>query len=239
MRTHRGSWKTYILGIAVTAALLSTAACDADGADDKAGGTPSGSAGAATPGAPGPSAAPEATGTPAPTGTARSGDGTGPSRAPGNDPSAGGPKPGHEPCDPTAVRITTSVERMDSVKHLILTATNAGGRSCTLYRYPEVVFGDGSHPFGGPMESKPASPALLAPGEKAYAGVLLWRVGEQLDQVTSLSVSLLDPDTGAESGRPIALPMPTGAPFVDVGPNPLATFWNRDLRAVQKFTFAR
>ncbi|HSA53944.1 MAG TPA: DUF4232 domain-containing protein [Yinghuangia sp.] len=142
-------------------------------------------------------------------------------------------------CTDRNVSIIASTEPHDSGRHILLTATNTGSTSCTLYFYPDVVFGDGSHDPVGPMES-PAEVATIAPGKKAYSGLLLFKPGEQVDQVTSFAVNLRNSDNDGYTGNPIdvAIPASLGG-ALDIGPYPGTFFWNTDLAELNRYLYAR
>ncbi|MFG2617139.1 DUF4232 domain-containing protein [Streptomyces sp. NPDC048507] len=230
MRTTRRGWQNYVLGAAAAAALLSSTACgpgsgDGDGA--KGPSSPPASPSATSPATPGPTA-PSGTGTPAPT-------------APARTPSAPALQPGTPgaaaSCTAANIAITTTSYRQDSDKHLLLTATNTGDEPCTLYLYPTVRLGGDARDPVGPLESDRHAVATLAPHGKAYAGLRLYRVGEQLDVVTSLSVGFRDRDNGSDAGKPVRVPL-TRPDFLNIGPTPGVTYWNTDLRVVEKYLLA-
>jgi hypothetical protein len=64
----------------------------------------------------------------------------------------------------------------------------------------------------------------------------LYRVGEHLDVVTSLTVGFVDRDNAAV-GKPLNVPL-TDPDFLNIGPTPGVTFWNTDLDVVRKYTLA-
>ncbi|MFF3766127.1 DUF4232 domain-containing protein [Streptomyces sp. NPDC001922] len=59
------------------------------------------------------------------------------------------------------------------LNHMLITVTNTGSRSCDLYSYPAVQFGEAQSVPPVFEESKPQSVLGLAPGESGYAGVRL------------------------------------------------------------------
>ncbi|MFE9092641.1 DUF4232 domain-containing protein [Streptomyces sp. NPDC007264] len=59
------------------------------------------------------------------------------------------------------------------VNHLLLTVTNTGGRSCYLYGYPAVRFGDAQAVPPVIEDSQPQAVVTLEPGESGYASVNL------------------------------------------------------------------
>ncbi|MEJ8646373.1 DUF4232 domain-containing protein [Streptomyces sp. MS1.HAVA.3] len=188
MRTARKSWKTYPLGVAAIAALLSSTACQSGGADDGKSPTASGSPSAA--GAPAPSGTPSRAGATQPGG----GGTTGPSQSPSGgsaDPSGGGDTT-IAACNDNDLSIDTSGWRQDSGQHLLITATNFTDKACTLYPYPYVRFGTDIGAPVSPMESKPRAIATIGPKEKAYAGLFVFRAGQKTTTVTSFSLGYQD-----------------------------------------------
>lgn len=208
-----------------------------------------------TPEAPAPATgAPDSPDTPGPraTGTA---PGTAPASAdstPGNGGATGNPRAtggssgtsagngtnGATACTDKNISLTASTSPNDSGRHILLTATNTGSTTCTLYFYPYVVLGDGSHDVL-PMES-PAAVATIAPGRKAYSGLLLFKAGEQVDQVTSFAVNLRNQANDGSAGNPIdtAIPAELGD-ALDIGPNPGTFYWNTNLTQLNKYLYAR
>lgn len=228
MRTVRKGWKTCTLGVVAVAALLSSAACDSGGADQ--GKSPTASGTPTAPGAATPSGSPSPAGT-----TARPGDSSGtagPSQSPGDGTTA------IAACNDNDLSIDTSGWRQDSGQHLLITATNFTDKACALYHYPYVRFGTD---IGGPIaptDSKPQAVATIGPKEKAYAGVFVFRAGQQTRTVTSFSLGYQDRAPG--SNRDVAsldIRLSDEVGSLTVGPNPRVTYWNTDLRAVEDFLF--
>lgn len=99
------------------------------------------------------------------------------SSKPGSKP--GGPAPGAKDDGPvttactgaTAKVVVSKVSR--PVNHLLLTVTNTGSRACNAYGAPFVGFDDAQAPIGRIEESRPQAVATLAPGDSAYASVVL------------------------------------------------------------------
>ncbi|MDQ0599528.1 hypothetical protein QF037_003873 [Streptomyces canus] len=173
----RKSWKAYTLGAVAVAVLLASTACEpGGGTDDKADATPSASPTAADSATPGGSASPSG------------GSGEDATRA----------------CAAPDLSIATSVYPHDEVRHLLITATNAGDTACTIYHYPRVHLGDETENPLAPMESKPQAVATIEPGKKAYAGLFLFRAGEKTTAVESLGLGCMErvPNSG-EEGAPV------------------------------------
>ncbi|MEU8133487.1 DUF4232 domain-containing protein [Streptodolium elevatio] len=196
--------------------------------------------------------APPSSGAPNPTGTAAPTGGTATTRAPARpgggsgDPSTPGTSGtsttsggnGTAACTDKNVRISMSTTE-DSSNHVLLTATNIGATSCTLYYHPQVVLGD-RHPTP-PMESPAKALATIAPGQKAYAGVRLWNDGDTPPEhpVKSFAVNLQGRVANTPAGHPIDVQVPREIIALDVGTNPLSTLWNTDVDAVNRYLYAR
>ncbi|WP_329335227.1 DUF4232 domain-containing protein [Streptomyces sp. NBC_00663] len=230
--------KTYVLGAAAVAALLSSTACEPGGSTDDAatGGTPSSSS-SSTPST-------SASGTPS-TATPDNDDADVGGEA-GATVDTGGETSGEEarPCTDSDVSVVTKVYPHDEARHLLLTATNISDSKCTLYLYPYVSFGDGAVEQIGPMESKPKKLATIAPGGKGYAGLLLWRADEETTAVKSMTIGFVDIEDVEAGVAQLAVEFPDGTDFLNVGDpavsaTPQVTYWNTDLAATEKFMFAR
>ncbi|MEU9165336.1 DUF4232 domain-containing protein [Streptomyces sp. NPDC048424] len=226
MRTARKSWKTYALGVAAVAALLSSAACDAGGTDNGKSPTASGTPGAT--GSPTPSGTPSTAGTTQPSG----GGTTSPSQSPG------GGNTTIAACNDNDLSIDTSGWRQDSGQHLLITATNFTDKACTLYHYPYVRFGTDIGAPLSPTESKPRAIATIGPKEKAYAGVFVFKAGQQTRTVTSFSLGYQDSALNSNKDvAPLDISLSDEVGSLTVGPTPRVTYWNTDLRAVEDFLF--
>ena len=59
------------------------------------------------------------------------------------------------------------------VNHMLLTVTNTGGKTCYLYGYPAVRFGEAQAVPPVIEESQPQAVVTLEPGESGYASVSL------------------------------------------------------------------
>ncbi|UGQ11863.1 DUF4232 domain-containing protein [Yinghuangia sp. ASG 101] len=190
----------------------------------------------------GPGATTTAPGTPTTSATTPQGTGgtRGNAPAPGasSGSSSGDATNGATACTDKNIAISASTSPNDSGRHILLTATNTGSTTCTLYFSPDIVLGDGSRDVV-PMES-PAAVATIAPGKKAYSGLLLFKPGEQVDQVTSFAVNLRDRGNQGHAGNPIDVAIPSGlGGALDVGPYPGTYFWNTDLAQLNTYLYAR
>ncbi|MFF4030877.1 DUF4232 domain-containing protein [Streptomyces sviceus] len=176
--------RTRLLAAAATtvlAALSLTACNNGTGAQDEgraAGPSPSGTASHS----PAPSAAtdqsPSTDSTGSSTGTGSAGAGAGStggsatsarrtavSKAPS---SSGGPVT----CEGSTVR-TVAAPLTRPVNHMLLTVTNTGSKSCYLYGYPLVRFGEAQAVPPVIEASQPQAVVTLGPGESGYASVNL------------------------------------------------------------------
>ncbi|MEV8535523.1 DUF4232 domain-containing protein [Streptomyces sp. NPDC051211] len=244
MRTARRSLSTCVLGAAALAALFSATACSSNDSDRGEGTGSSagpGATGSAAPGGGGSalSGSPSAGASPAPGGGGTTVPGPAGSASPGGSGNSGGSGSGGQAataaCTDANVSITGSFERQDSGQNLFLTAVNTGDEPCTLYYYPLVDFGVATDVPPPPMESPARALATIKPGERAYAGLRLFRAGEQTDAVTSVKIAFHSRVANTETGRPAAVALPDR--FVNIDSKPLVTFWNRDADAVKSYTF--
>ncbi|WP_158820902.1 MULTISPECIES: DUF4232 domain-containing protein [unclassified Streptomyces] len=227
MRTARTSWRTYALGAAATAALLTSTACNPGVADPKNPTTPTTS--------------PSAAATPSTGGTVGPSPSTSTSASATTTPSAGagtGAGAGTVACNDNDLSITTSVWRQDSGRHLLVTATNFTDKTCTLYHYPYIGFGA---VIDGPLEptgSAPRAIATIGPKEKAYTGLFLYRGSEETVPVEAVSIGYQDRALGSNKESAmldVALSKEIGS--LNVGSNARVTYWNRDLGAIEDLLF--
>ncbi|MFE7511903.1 DUF4232 domain-containing protein [Streptomyces sp. NPDC057540] len=247
MHTALSAWKTYVLGGVALAALVASTGCQASD-EAKGTGTPAPSATSATSVSDPPSASsttpPADGGTSAPATTSARPPATASPTASGDAGGSAGQGSGSggkttRACTDDNLAVTAKAEPHDSLRHLTLTATNIGDRTCTLYKYALIRFDEGSYDEVGPLESNWHAVATLAPGEKAYAGMRLFVAGEETRAVQTLTLGFQGRDSADEIGSPIDVPLPDGSPFLNIGPTPGVTFWDTDLKSVQKYTFAR
>ncbi|MFF0187562.1 DUF4232 domain-containing protein [Streptomyces sp. NPDC005244] len=208
-----------LLGAAAVVVLLASTACEAgkgDGPDDstatdRPGATDSAPAGTS-------SAEPDGSGSPNPTGGSSSTAGHG-----GGDAKADGTAVCAEA--DLSYATTDQDEPGDQVRHLLLTVTNAGNKTCTVYGYPRVQLGaDAQVPVALIKDSDPKAPATLAPGEEANAALLVSGGQRDTDEAHSISVVLQGRRHGSTASGPIDFPMPGAGPLtVDDGGR--VTYW--------------
>ena len=114
-------------------------------------------------------------------------------------------------CSQEVLGVSAVKEPADSVdaRHLLLSVQNAGDKQCNLYRYPLVRLGDGrtTAPVIEESDPNPGVPLTLAPGEEAYAALL---VNGPMDEyeAKSITLTLQGRKPGSTAGRPIDVPMP-------------------------------
>ncbi|MFF3938420.1 DUF4232 domain-containing protein [Streptomyces phaeofaciens] len=114
-------------------------------------------------------------------------------------------------CSQEVLGVSAVKEPADSVdaRHLLLSVQNAGDKKCNLYRYPLVRLGDGrtTAPVIEESDPNPGVPLTLAPGEEAYAALL---VNGPMDEyeAKSITLTLQGRKPGSTAGRPIDVPMP-------------------------------
>ncbi|MGW6194966.1 DUF4232 domain-containing protein [Kribbella sp. NPDC055110] len=111
----------------------------------------------------------------------------------------------------------------EDVRHLMLVATNKGSKKCDVQGHPEVTLGDAKS-YAPVKEATNSDEAItLAPGEKAYAGVLA--TGGQMDTypVKFITVGLGSPGGETEPEKPVRVKMPVTSFEADDGQR--VTYW--------------
>ncbi|MGQ4383067.1 DUF4232 domain-containing protein [Streptomyces sp. SAS_270] len=114
-------------------------------------------------------------------------------------------------CSQEVLGVSSVKEPADSkdARHLLLIVQNAGDKKCNLYRYPLVRLGAGrtTAPVIKESDPNPGVPVTLAPGEEAYAALL---VNGPMDEyeAKSITLSLQGRKPGSSAGKPIDVPMP-------------------------------
>ncbi|WP_019070308.1 DUF4232 domain-containing protein [Streptomyces hokutonensis] len=104
------------------------------------------------------------------------------------------------------------------INHMLLTVTNTGSKTCDLYYYPAVNFGDAQSVPPVIEDSQPQAVTTLAPGESGYAGVALsgGNDGTGTNGRTAKSLSVYFFDRNENSISPAATPaLPTKGVYVD------------------------
>ncbi|MFJ2727685.1 DUF4232 domain-containing protein [Streptomyces collinus] len=223
LRTSR----TRLAGAAATVALaaLALTACD-DGTGVESEGTrkPTGPTATASPSSGGSSPASPASETPsapsAPSASSATGGTASKRPAPSGTPVT---------CEGSTTR-TVAAPLSRPVNHLLLTVTNTGGKSCHLYGYPAVRFGEAQAVPPAIEDSRPQAVVTLGPGESGYASVNLSAAdGSSTDghTVHSLAVYFHGRSGGESVGTGAHPPLPSQGVRVD---DSLAvTYWQQSL----------
>ncbi|MFE9560296.1 DUF4232 domain-containing protein [Streptomyces sp. NPDC006487] len=204
VRTSRRGWKSYVIGAATVTALLASAACSpngGDGPDD-----PKPTARPSSPGTPSTSATPGATGTP------KTGDTPPAEPTPGATGTGGVGDGAVALCAPGDVSITSSTEddKGQGVRHILLTLTNTGKKTCKVYRYPLIQLGNAQRLVPEIKESAPTQGepfSTIAPGKETYAALLLNGPMDEAPAKT-MTVQLQDRELGSKLGEPVKVAFP-------------------------------
>ncbi|XUM04235.1 DUF4232 domain-containing protein [Streptomyces venezuelae ATCC 10712] len=129
--------------------------------------------------------------------------------------------------------IKVSAAKADEVptEHIVLTATNVSGRSCTLLEYPLIAFGpiQTAKDIPSVAKSKPGTPIVLKAGAPAYANVriALGGVHEDNKVVKEFNVNLFAAEGPAEGS--IVVKAPAGGLAVDEAAAKTG-YWTYELR---------
>ncbi|CAL9494448.1 DUF4232 domain-containing protein [Streptomyces sp. enrichment culture] len=170
------------------------------------------------------------------TGTGKEGGRTGDSTKPAPKPAAS-PAGNGTSTDPasfvTCTGGTTKVtvtRPSRPINHLLITATNTGSRTCLAYAAPLLRFDDEQATPRLVDSSKPQAVVTLAPGESAYAGVILSgeRAPEEANgRVTRRLSVLFDSRDGSGSvGSPATVTLPADTYKTD---DAAVTYWQSGL----------
>ncbi|MFJ5828389.1 DUF4232 domain-containing protein [Streptomyces sp. NPDC093089] len=240
MRNHR---KNTVLAVAAVAVLsLGLTACggddaagakDAGAASQAAGGT--GEGGTATGGTADQSASKNGSGSGSAGGSTATSTSSGGSSSgsTGSTGSTGGSKTSAKApaCAFGDVKITAKKADEVPTEHVVLTATNTSGRSCTLLQYPLIAFGPIQTAKDVPAvaKSKPSAPIVLKAGEPAYANVRIALGGAHEDNkvVNEFNVNLFAADGPAEGS--VVVKAPAGGLAVDEAAAKTG-YWTYELR---------
>lgn len=240
-RSHKSprGWKSYAVGAAVVAALLSSTACESgtDGGTDEArpsdrpsatsSAQPSGTS-SAQPGATTAPAKPSETASARPSGTSGNPGGNG-----GGSVAA---------CTAEDLGVSAVKEPADGKenRHLVITVQNAGDATCNLYHHPHVQLGADAQttvPVIEESDMDPGVPVTIAPGEEAYAALLVSGGARDEYEAKSISLTLHGEKRGSEAGEPIDVPMPVDTLYADDGQ--LVTYWTTASGAALDFIMSK
>ncbi|MFD8819544.1 DUF4232 domain-containing protein [Streptomyces sp. NPDC059627] len=141
------------------------------------------------------------------------------------------PAPAGKPvtCEGSVTR-TVAAPLNRPVNHMLLTVTNTGSRTCYLYGYPAVRFGEAQAVPPVIGDSKPQAVVTLAPGESGYASVNLSATdGSGTDGHTVKSLTVyFQGRSGSESAGTGAHPaLPAKGAYVDDSLK--VTYWQQSM----------
>ncbi|MFC7303131.1 DUF4232 domain-containing protein [Streptomyces monticola] len=243
MRSVRKTWKSYALGVAAVAALLSSTACE-PGTDDGAAGDPSGSPSASS------SAKPGGGGDGGDSGKSggdggKSGGVVGGSEGSGGSGDTGGGSEGGGGADDGDGAGTDDAAKCHSdnmelsvaeknpngtVPVLLVTATNVGDETCWAW-LPELSFDD-SRPTRIEESTQPQAVVSIEPGASAYAGISTSALSEEGGKgfdPDSVSVGFAYASEGDEAdvqGPHVTLELPKSVRWYSET-SARATFWQQ------------
>lgn len=230
MRTFR-TRTTAAAATALLAALSLTACQNGDGSD--AGAAPSAAPAAAASAAPSAAPSSPAAQAPAPAGSVSPAGAKGGSTGTGKDSSGSGDKAkpaapagkggagdpaSFTTCTGDNTRVT-AVQPARPINHLLLTATNTGSRTCLVYAAPLLRFDDAQAAVPFIEGSRPQAVVTLAPGESAYASVVL--SGERAPEEANgrvakrLAVLFASRDASGSVGSPAVVKLPASTYMTD------------------------
>ncbi|MER5612004.1 DUF4232 domain-containing protein [Streptomyces sp. NPDC002215] len=161
---------------------------------------------------------PGETGVPKPEGTSGESEGKGDS----------GGKATTAACTTEDLAVSAVKEPADSkeARHLLLTVQNAGDKKCDLYRYPLVRLGADARttvPVIKDSDPDAGRPVTIAPGEEAYAALLVSGGARDEYEAKSITLVLQRGKSGSGAGKPVDVPMPVDTLYADDGQ--LVTYW--------------
>lgn len=116
------------------------------------------------------------------------------------------------------------------VNHMLLTVTNTGSKSCYLYGYPAVRFGEAQAVPPVIEASKPQAVVTLAPGESGYASVNLSATDGSAGNghtATSLTVYFQGRSGNGSVGTGAHPPLPAKGVYVDDSLK--VTYWQQSM----------
>ncbi|MDX3803468.1 DUF4232 domain-containing protein [Streptomyces sp. AK04-3B] len=131
-------------------------------------------------------------------------------------------------CSQDVLGVSAVKEPADSkeARHLLLIVQNAGDKKCNLYRHPLVRLGADARttvPVIKESDPTPGAPVTLAPGEEAYAALLVSGGARDEYEAKSITLGLQGRKPGSSAGRPMDVPMPAPTLYADDGQ--LVTYW--------------
>ncbi|MFD8013306.1 DUF4232 domain-containing protein [Streptomyces sp. NPDC058955] len=148
--------------------------------------------------------------------------------APASRPTTGADESGAlRPCTAADVKVVASkVSR--PLNHLALTVTNTGARACDAVGAPLVGFDHSQAPIRVIEDSKPQAVVSLAPGESAYASLIL--TGEPGADTHGMTVRTIKVNLTVDSMVTVTAPEGT---YVDDGA--AVSYWQREFEDALQF----
>ncbi|MFF3452716.1 DUF4232 domain-containing protein [Streptomyces sp. NPDC002730] len=138
------------------------------------------------------------------------------------------PGPVTDACSGANTKVTVSkVTR--PINHLLLTVTNTGSKACNAYHAPLLRFDDAQAVTQVMEDSRPQAVTTIAPGESAYASILLSSAdGSGKDGYTAkrLTVHFAPRGGSGSTGTPVGLALPTGT-YADS--TTAVSYWQRSM----------
>ncbi|MET7692959.1 DUF4232 domain-containing protein [Streptomyces sp. NPDC005483] len=232
--------RTRLVAAAATTVLaaLSLTACNS-GTGTKveghaAGTSPSSAASSRATASPAPSGTTDSSATPrssAAAGSSGTGSGGGAATSVSRMPAAKAPASSGNPvtCEGSTTR-TVAAPLTRPVNHMLLTVTNTGSKSCYLYGYPAVRFGEAQAVPPVIEASQPQAVVTLAPGESGYASVNLSATdgsGANGYTAKSLTVYFQGRSGSGSVGTGAHPPLPAKGVYVDDSLK--VTYWQQSM----------
>ncbi|WP_030565192.1 DUF4232 domain-containing protein [Streptomyces aureocirculatus] len=136
---------------------------------------------------------------------------------------------GHVTCSAANTEVT--VKKVNSpVNHLLLKATNTGGKTCFAYNAPYLRFDDAQSATAVNRDSVPQAVVSLEPGQSAYAGILTSTPqGTHGYQARDLGVSFANRAWTGSVGGSKDLKLPGGGVYLDS--SAAVTYWQPNAAA--------
>jgi hypothetical protein len=144
-----------------------------------------------------------------------------------NAPAASSSKP--VTCEGSVTR-TVAAPLTRPVNHLLLTVTNTGSKSCFLYGYPAVRFGEAQAVPPVIEDSQPQAVVTLGPGQSGYASVNLSSAdgsGANGYTTKSLTVFFHGPSGNESTGASAHPSLPAKGVYVDDSLK--VTYWQQSM----------
>lgn len=131
-------------------------------------------------------------------------------------------------CAEDALAVSATKEPPDSkeARHLLITVQNVGNVKCNLYRYPHIRLGADAQttvPVIEDSDPDPGKPVTIAPGEEAYAALLVSGGARDEYEAKSITLRLQGSKVGSDDSGPIDVTMPVKTLYADDGQ--LVTYW--------------